>query len=165
MPDLTKTFVDGIILSILASLFIMLTLLINPRVWLHDYPKDVQAKAPPKTPEEKKLSLWMGIPFMLLLFGGPLVSTINMKFFVGESISFFGLFLHAFGVVWIFNIVDWLILDWVIFCTLTPKFLVIPGTEGMAGYKDYFMHFRGFLIGTIFSAIAGLIVAGIVALS
>ena len=29
---------------------------------------------------------------------------------------------------------------------------VIPGSEGHPAYKDYFFHFRGFLIGTVFSA-------------
>ena len=35
---------------------------------------------------------------------------------------------------------------------------------GMAGYKNYAMHFRGFLIGTVFSAAAGLVIAGIITL-
>jgi uncharacterized membrane protein YjjB (DUF3815 family) len=50
------------------------------------------------------------------------------------------------------------------FCTLTPKFLIIPGTAGMAGYKDYMFHFRGFIIGTILSAIIGAVLAGVVLL-
>jgi hypothetical protein len=45
------------------------------------------------------------------------------------------------------------------FCTITPKFLVIPGTDGMAAYKDYGYHFRGFLIGTVFSIFGGVIIA------
>ena len=44
-----------------------------------------------------------------------------------------------------------------IFCTFTPAFAVLPGTEGMAGYKNYAMHFRGFLIGTLFSAGVGVV--------
>lgn len=164
MLDISKTIIDGMILAILASVYILVTMRINPRVWLHDYPPDVQAKAPPKTPQEKQLSLRLGIPFLLLLIGAPFVSTFILKYQAQESIPFWALFVNAFGVVFIFNMVDWLILDWLIFCTITPRFIVIPGTEGMSGYKDYFFHFRGFLIGTVFSAIAGLIVAAIVAL-
>ena len=52
-------------------------------------------------------------------------------------------FLSAFVVLVVFNLVDRLILDWLVFCPLTPRFVVLPGTEGMAGYKDYRMHFRG----------------------
>jgi hypothetical protein len=64
----------------------------------------------------------------------------------------------------VFNIVDWLLLDWLMFCTLTPRFLVIPGTEGMSAYKDYGFHFRGFLKGCVFSVLAGLVIAAIVSL-
>jgi hypothetical protein len=48
------------------------------------------------------------------------------------------------------------------FCFITPNFLIIPGTEGMQAYKDYVYHFRAFLIGTILSIAAGLVIAGIV---
>jgi tetrahydromethanopterin S-methyltransferase subunit B len=59
---------------------------------------------------------------------------------------------------------DLLILDWLMFCTWTPQFVVLPGTEGMAGYKDYGLHFRGFLIGLLIVAVISAIVTAIVAL-
>ena len=73
-------------------------------------------------------------------------------------------FLIAFGVAFLFNLVDWLILDWLIFCTITPGFAVVPGTDGMAGYKNYAMHFRGFVAGSVFSTVLGLLIATMVAL-
>jgi tetrahydromethanopterin S-methyltransferase subunit B len=36
---------------------------------------------------------------------------------------------------------------------------VIPGTEGMAAYKNYAMHFKGFLLGTGISVVLGLLLA------
>ena len=48
-----------------------------------------------------------------------------------------------------------------IVCTLRPKWVVLPGTEGCAGYGDYFFHFKGFLIGCVYTAIMALIIAGI----
>jgi hypothetical protein len=162
MLDINRLIADGVILSILALLFIMITLWINPRIMLHDYPKDIQAKAPPKTPQEKQLSLFLGIPFLLLLFAFPFMSSLTLKHQTQGQISFGALFANSFGVAFIFNIFDWLLLDWLMFCTITPRFVVIPGTEGMAGYKDYAFHFRGFLIGSIFSAVAGCIIATVV---
>ncbi len=162
MSLLNRILLDGAILSVLACVFIVVSMHINPRIWLHDYPKAIQASAPPKTEKEKSLSLVIGIPFLLLLSAVPLISTFLLK---GQSIpeaSFLTLFLNAFGVVWAFNIVDWLVLDWLMFCTITPKFVVIPGTEGNPAYKDYLFHFRGFLIGTAFSGVAGLVIAVIV---
>ena len=78
------------------------------------------------------------------------------------DVSFLQLFLNAFGVAFAFNLFDLLLLDWLMFCTITPKFVVIPGTEGMEGYKDYSYHFRASLIGTVLSVVAGLVIAGIV---
>ncbi|MCJ7735111.1 MAG: hypothetical protein MUP11_11240, partial [Anaerolineales bacterium] len=122
---------NGLILSILASLMIMLSLRHNPRIWLQDYPPDIQDLVPSKTKEEKRLSLLVGIPFLVLLIAVPFVSTLVLKIQSQGNISFFTLAANAFGVAFIFNLVDWLILDWIIFCWITPGFLVIPGTEGV----------------------------------
>jgi hypothetical protein len=35
----------------------------NPRLMLQDYPKDVQAAAPPKTAQEKRQTAYWAIPF------------------------------------------------------------------------------------------------------
>ena len=164
MLSISKIISDGVVLSLLASLFILITLRINPRIWLQDYPTDIQDKVPPKTQKEKRLSLILGILFLILLVLVPFISTLILKYENNGNISFFLLFLNAFGVASIFNLVDWLLLDWIMFCTITPKFLVIPGTENMAGYKNYFYHFRGFMIGIVISALGGLIIAVIVLL-
>lgn len=40
----------------------------------------------------------------------------------------------------------------------------LPGTEGMAGYRDYSFHFRQFLRGAFGSVAGGLVIAGVVML-
>jgi hypothetical protein len=162
MIDLTKTLLDGMLLSILASIVLIGSGLYNPRLFLQDYPEEIQAKVPPKTAREKRLSLVIGIPFMILLLIVPFISTLTLKNQQTEYAGLLALFLNAFGVIFIFNLFDLLILDWLVFCTLTPRFFVIPGTEGMAAYKDYGYHFRASLIGTLLSLIGGLLIAGIV---
>ncbi|MBN2502428.1 MAG: hypothetical protein JXB38_16720 [Anaerolineales bacterium] len=162
MIDLTKTLLDGMLLSILASIVLIGSGLYNPRLFLQDYPEEIQAKVPPKTAREKRLSLVIGIPFMILLLIVPFISTLTLKNQQTEYVGLLALFLNAFGVIFIFNLFDLLVLDWLVFCTLTPRFFVIPGTEGMAAYKDYGYHFRASLIGTLLSVIGGLLIAGIV---
>jgi hypothetical protein len=61
-------------------------------------------------------------------------------------VTFAAAFAHFAIMFGTFNLLDWLVLDrglvhW------QPRFAVLPGTEGMAGYGDYWFHFRGFLIG------------------
>ena len=161
MLDLTKILIDGGLLSLLSALTLLGIARYNPRLLLGDYPAAIQEKAPPKTAREQRQSLIVGIPFLVLLLAVPLISTLTFKHQQAVT-GLLPLFLHAFGVAFIFNLFDLLVLDWLLFCYLTPKFMVIPGTEGMAAYKDYGFHFRGALVGTVFSAVAGLVIAGIV---
>jgi len=160
MSYYTNILVDGLLLSFLASLWLTLALWVNPRIFLHDYPPEIQERVPPKSKSEKRLSYVFGIPFMILLLVGTFLSTQAIK--EQGNAPFWALWVNATGVLWVFNIVDWLILDWLMFCTITPRFVVIPGSEGMAEYKDYRFHFRGFLHGTVYSIIGGLLISGVV---
>ncbi|NLF12175.1 MAG: hypothetical protein GX597_10355, partial [Anaerolineaceae bacterium] len=40
-------------------------------------------------------------------------------------------------------------------------FIVLPGTEGMAGYRDYRFHFVGFLKGLGFCLVGAVVIAGL----
>ena len=59
------------------------------------------------------------------------------------------------------NVVDLLIVDWLIVCTIRPKVIVPPGTENCAGWKDYGFHFKGFLHGSVYMSLFALVFAGI----
>lgn len=159
MFDLAWTIQTGLFLSILASIYLLVVLILNPRLFLQDYPPSIQQSVPPKNEKEKRLSVIIGILFLLLLVGVPFLSTLALSSSVSGSFPFLHLFLHAFGMIFIFNLVDLLVLDWLIFCTITPQFLVIPGTEGMEAYKDYEYHFIAFIKGTGLSILGGLLVA------
>jgi len=158
----SRVLVDGAVLSALAVLLIFGSLRANPRIWLNDFPPDIRKAVPPKTDAEKRLSLFWGLPFLAILLGGPLVSNALLEHQRGGSATFGALFLNGFGVALFFNVVDLVIVDWLVLCFLTPRFLVIPGTEGMAGYKDYSHHFRGFVIGIGVSAMLGALTAGVI---
>jgi hypothetical protein len=157
MINLPQLLIDSALYVGLATFLLLALVLYNPRLMLQDYPPAIKTIVPPKTGTEKQQSLWLGMPFLLVLLIFPFVAV----FRVNET-SFIDLFLHAFGVVWAFNVWDWLVLDWLVFCTITPKMFIIPGSEGHPAYKDYAFHFRGFLIGTGFSFAMGLIVATVV---
>jgi len=161
----SRILVDGTVLSALAVLLIFGSLRANPRIWLNDFPPDIRRAVPPKTDAEKRQSLLWGLPFLAVLLGGPLVSNLILNQQRGGSASLVTLFINGFGVALFFNVVDLLIVDWLVLCRFTPRFLVIPGTEGMAGYKDYGHHFRGFVIGVGVSALLGVLTAAVVYLT
>lgn len=60
-----------------------------------------------------------------------------------------------------FNLLDLIVLDWLIFCTVRPKYLMLEGTEAMKEYCDYVFHLKaagkGLLISIVFSAAAAAI--------
>lgn len=154
MINFSQLLIDSAIYVALATLPLVGLVLYNPRLMLQDYPPAIKAIVPPKTDAEKRQSTLLGMPFLLALLVLPFVFVFRLN-----ETSFLALFVHAFGIVWAFNIWDWLVLDWLVFCSLTPKRFVIPGSEGHPAYKDYAFHFRGFLIGTVFSLVMALITA------
>jgi hypothetical protein len=152
---------DGAILSVVECLLIFASLWANPRIWLNDFPPDIRRAVPPKTAAEKRQSVMWGLPILGAMLAIPAISTVLLERELGNA-SFSALFLNAFGVGLVFNAVDLLIIDWLVICAWTPRALMLPGTEGMAGYKDYWHHFRGFLIGTALCAVLGALTAAAV---
>lgn len=136
-----------------AALFFLVSR--NPRYMMQDYPKEITALVPQKTPEEKRASLRYGFPFLALLLAYPLALALHDTLVLNRS------FIDTFSTVIIlmmsFNLFDLLIIDWLIFCTITPRFMVIPGTEGHPGYRNYRFHARAFAKGTVFTIVASLV--------
>lgn len=152
---------DGLALSLVGSVIILSSLAANPRYWLQDYPKAIQDAVPKKTPAEKRAATLWGIPFLLALIGGMAISGILLKRGMPDA-RFLTVYADTLGVALLFNTWDLLVLDWLIFCTITPSFLVIPGTAGMPGYKDYKHHVIAFITGALSSVVIAAIIAGLV---
>lgn len=89
-----KVIFEGTVYALICSLLVMVSLWRMPRIWLQDFPEDIQEKVHPKTEREKKHSLMIGIPFLLFLFAGPFLSGLSWKLSVGSGIPFFYAF-HA----------------------------------------------------------------------
>lgn len=53
MSQLEQTMYVGVIMSIVLSVMILGSLYYNPRLWLNDYPKDIQKVVFPKSINEK----------------------------------------------------------------------------------------------------------------
>ena len=75
--------------------------------------------------------------------------------------SFRELFAYAFGVLFIFNLFDLVILDWLIVCWIKPRWVILPGTEHIVIPNPYLHHFKEFLMGTVGLVIAGLAIAAL----
>lgn len=147
----------GAIQSFLLSIVLLLIGLKNPRMMLQDYPKSIRDAVPPKTKEEKRLMIFYGVPFILIFIAYPIYAAWDMS----STASFSETFLFIWGVMLFSNLYDLLILDWLVVCTITPRWVMIPGTEGNRGYKDYLFHFIGFLKGIVITLTMALVSAAV----
>jgi hypothetical protein len=147
---------DGLVFSLVASTYLLVLLRFRPRIFLRHYPKEIREVVPPKSKKEERMSIFLG-----LLLGVPFASALLWRTATLGSHSFWELFAYAFGVLFIFNLVDLLILDWLIVCWLEPRWVILPGTEHIVVPKQYLHHFKGFLLGTVGLAIVGLAIAAL----
>jgi hypothetical protein len=158
---ITHSLLYGGYLSIAMSILIMGSLLYNPEIWLHDFPKDIQEKYGPPSKKSIRQRNLFAFPFMAIFFGILIAAVWTLPAAIGATPTFFQLAFSIFIVFMVFNLADLLILDWLIGIVLRPKFWVLPGTEGLHGYTDYSFHFKGFLKGTVGGLAGALVIGGI----
>ncbi len=153
--------VFGAILSGVMFAIISGTMAYNPELWVHDFPPDIRAKYGPVSERTKRQKKWISLPFMLILFGILVASLVEVPRLSGGGLRFLPAFVHIYIVFMTFNLFDLLVIDWLIGILLQPRMMILPGTEGLAGYRDYAFHLRGFLKGTVGGLVACLVLAGI----
>ena len=136
---------------------------IDPVMWLNDYPPDIRERHGPASPATKRRAWVLGVPLLLVALGIVVLGTIRLITAADTPVGFGALFVHSLIVMMTFNLVDLVVIDWLVFVRLRPSFVVLPGTEGCEGYDDYGFHGRAFLKGSVGIAVLSAIVAGIAA--
>jgi len=145
-----------------ASYIFLVEISFSPRVWgYQDYPKAIKEKVPPQTRGERTLAAIIGLPWLVFFLGFPLVSTYMLRTELGGEISLAVAFLNSFILFSSFNVVDLVLLDWLVISKITPKFVIIPGTEAQ-DYKDLSDHYRGHIWGTLGMALLSFVFAAVV---
>ena len=158
---LINAFIAGLVWSALWIVYVFLILKRYPWEMLHDYPEDIQKASalPEPFPEQKKQAKIFGSVGGIVIFGVLLL--FGLLHFSGEAVSFWSVLIYIFIVAMTWNVADLIVMDFLIICTITPKWVMIDGTEGCKGYHDYLFHFKGFLIGCVYTAIMAVIFSGI----
>lgn len=156
-----QALVYGLIWSVMWSIYVFLILKFYPFSMLHDYPKDIQAASTIKKPTkvQEQGAKRFGTVGGLILFG--VLIAFGLLRYYSEQTTFLQILKYIFIIAMTWNVVDLLVMDWLIICTITPKWIVLSGTEGCKGYKDYFFHFKSFLIGCVYTTIIALLFSGI----
>ncbi|MBC8099272.1 MAG: hypothetical protein H7Y11_07495 [Armatimonadetes bacterium] len=162
--SLANIIVDGVILSIGLSIIVLGSMRFNPRLWLRDYPPEVQAVVAPVTPIEKRQQQIVMVLFMAVSAAVLFVSLSSLHAANNGNPAFLALFLNLYGVLIIFNITDAVILDYLILMRMKPRFAVIPGSEAVyeASFPSLQVQMGDFLKGCVIIGVVSLVVAGLV---
>jgi len=150
-------------MNLLLTIVIYGSIYVNPLFWVSDYPPDIQeAVGPVDVPIGQKLVV--GAILLCIVVGVPFYSNAKLRRQNKGELSFPAAFANSALIAFFFAAWDLLVLDWLIFVTIQPDFIVIPGTEGLAGYKDYWFHFEVSFLGWtqwISILVAGLVLGGL----
>ena len=152
----------GMVLCTVLTIMIVVSLMINKEMWLRNYPPDVQAKWGPISAKAKRQHSVFAIFFFAMLIGAMVYDVIRLELVLGTPPSFLTIFASIVIVFALFNLVDAVIIDWLILLVLWPGLAVLTGTEGMAGYKDARRWTINLFKGFALAPLAGVLVAGVV---
>jgi hypothetical protein len=156
---LTSALSAGLFLSLALAVIMFASFALAPDMWVGDYPPDIREKYGPMSATASRLRPFVAVLFFVAVIALPILNLLAFERRVA-SVSFFPALAFSAIALLVFNAFDLLILDWLLFCTIRPRWLVLPGTEGMAGYRDFRFHFIGFLKGLGFCGIGALLISG-----
>lgn len=151
----------GALLSALLSVLIIGSLYYRPMIWIDDAPAVIQAAALPMSAGDRRAKQLTGALFFAIMFGVAAVSLWQLRELSGGTLAYVEAALSLFIIFETFNLVDLLILDWLLIEWWQPAWLAIPGAEGLRFTRGYAHHFHGFLIGTALSAVFGLLLGAV----
>ena len=157
---INRALLTGLGLSLVLVAIMGISMALAPDMWVGDYPPDIKQKYGPMSRRAARLRPYVAAPFFLAFFLIPILGLLALRAKVG-LVPFVPALVYAFVALLVFNTFDLLILDWLLFCTIRPRMMVLPGTQGMAGYRNYRFHFVGFFKGLAFCAVGGLVIAAL----
>ena len=134
----------GLIYAAVVNLYLFLNMItLSPRIWgFQDYPETVKRKVPPQTKRERTIAALVSLPWLVFSLGFPIYSTLLLKSKLGGDIHPALAFINILAQLVLAWAVDMVVLDWLIIAKITPRFVIIDGSEA-ADYKDFSHHFRG----------------------
>lgn len=147
----------GTVFGVVFSAAMLIIGRINAEMILNDYPPDIRAKYGAMSDSTRKQANLMTLPLLATLGLVVALGLGQLRNLIGE-LTFVETLIVSTVIFQMWNLLDLVLLDWFLLMTLKPKFMILPGTEGMAGYRDYGFHFKKFLNGIVFTFILALVV-------
>ncbi len=149
---------EATIYSSALIVIMLVSQILHARLWLKEYPEPIRAAAAPMSGREKLAKRLLDMPLVVIKAGYPVFSSFVNRAALGQSYTLLVGFAHLLVLFSVFILIDLLVLDGLIFCLITPRFVVIGGTEDLkSAYKDFRFHARkalgDFGLSVMFSAL------------
>lgn len=151
----------GGLLSVLLSSMVMISIWINPEMWLHDAPKEVQEKHGPMSAKARRQRAMFVVPFFAVVIGVPWWALDQLPNVTGQPYTFGTVFTTLIVMFMLFNLVDLVIIDWLIVELWRPSFLRRGRLGELMTKRYYLFHFIGFCKGSVGLTLVSLLVAGV----
>jgi len=148
----------GLALSVALTILLVISGTIALDMFVDDYPPDIKKKYGPMSARAARLRPYIATLLFIIVLVVPTIGLFGLQAEI-DSVPFLPALVFSGIALLVFNTFDLIILDWLFFCTIQPRSMVLPGTEGMAAYRDYRFHFIGFLKGLGFSVVGSLLIA------
>lgn len=161
---LSHSLLYGAILSALLAVLVLGSLAWRPMVWSGDLPADARAALGPMSDADRRARRLVAVLMALIIVGVFGAAMAGLARLSGGAVRFADAAVSSFLIAMTFNLVDLLLIDWLLIVKLRAPFLSFPGAELLAGYYDYGYHGRGFLKGTLGIALLSPLLAALAVL-
>lgn len=155
----------GLGLSVVLGILVLGSLRLDPTMWVHSYPPDIREKFGPTPRRARGRIVIVGLVVYASVAVAIWLALRQVPMLPGGELAAGWVFVTVWLVFNVFNLVDWLVIDWFFLVTLKPQWALLPGTDpSLAGYHDYGYHFCGFLKGLVITTVASTVITGAVVL-
>lgn len=141
--DIIEFIIYAAIYASIYTIFLLLIALKSPRLLLDFYPEEIQVQVIPHTSYESKRSTRYQNSLVVMCVLYPFV--VSCYHSIKYDWKFWETFLFSWRLMLFLAIYSLVIIDWLIFCTITPQFIILPGSAGNKAYKNYNIPFWKFL--------------------
>lgn len=142
--------------SVLFVVLVLTSLAYNPRLWIQDFPKEIQAEMEPLSSAEQIMRVLVAVLLLVVVIGIPVLSVLSVESTRGD-VTILGAFLHIWVIFMVVNLIDLLLIDWVIGVWWQPEFLLTPELRSGQQYNTYRFHLIEHLKGTLMLTVLALV--------
>jgi hypothetical protein len=149
--------------SVVLAVLLVGGTLVASDAMVQDYPPAIRARHGPKSERGRRVTVVMGAGMGLLVLAVCIAGPLHLTR-LDPGAGFWVGFWFGSAFLLVLDLIDLVVFDWLVFCTIRPRFVVIPGTEDMPEYRDYWFHLRVLFPGPVllipvFGAVLGALTA------